>query len=181
MKNEVPRLPSAPHAPALRRRQRGVTLVEITLVLIIASVLVAIAVPNFGGAQEQLELEEIESRLVSDLRIMRQAAMGCGGVDPSDGDEYPAFSFDGDGWKIESNDCSAIPDLNRDSMGGGFQISGDDAFSFEYPFGQLSSDDDQVITLSDDEACIEVSISAESSGFMTARGVMANGECGAND
>ncbi|MCG5528640.1 MULTISPECIES: Tfp pilus assembly protein FimT/FimU [Halorhodospira] len=164
MKNEVPRLPSAPRAPALRRRQRGVTLVEITLVLIIASVLVAIAVPNFGGAQEQLDLEEVQSRLASDLRIMRQDAMRCGNPD----NDPPSISFDGKvngneyDWRINSSGCPGGIDVQRRcedfsadfNCKNNFTIDYDETIEFKYPYGEVDSEHEITISSGDEEVSI---------------------------
>ncbi|MCG5533389.1 prepilin-type N-terminal cleavage/methylation domain-containing protein [Halorhodospira sp. 9621] len=164
MKNEVPRLPSAPHAPALRRRQRGVTLVEIVLILIIASVLAAIAVPNFGGAEEQLDLEEVQSRLASDLRIMRQDAMRCGNPD----NHRPYVEFKDNSWEINSKDCPGGRSVSREceDFGGDFDCNNfveveaveEDAdeskIEFEYPYGEVDSEYEITISSGDEEVSI---------------------------
>lgn len=148
MKNEVPRLPSAPHAPALRRRQRGVTLVEVVLTLIILSILVSIAVPNFGGAQEQLELDEIESQLVSDLRVLRQEAMGCGG---SDADlPYIDIREDDQDWTIcrcDNENAGAVCHERGPFSGLDIGEAPENQIEFQYPDGSLEGGDPQKIEL----------------------------------
>jgi type IV fimbrial biogenesis protein FimT len=56
-------------------RARGFTLIETMVVLTVAGIVIAIAVPAFSGYRESLALRQARSQLEADLRQARQLAI----------------------------------------------------------------------------------------------------------
>ncbi|MCG5531105.1 type II secretion system GspH family protein [Halorhodospira halochloris] len=133
----------------------GFTLVEVVLIVIILAILASIAVPNFGGAQEQLELDKVESQLVSDLRVLRQDAMGCGGSDLP----YIDFQEDGQGWTVCG--CGGSPCRDRGPYSGlDIDEAPENQIEFQYPDGSHNEEAPQHIKLSaeDGDAVVDLCV-----------------------
>jgi type IV fimbrial biogenesis protein FimT len=56
-------------------RQRGVTLVEILIVIVMIGIMTAIALPRFGRMQRQWRVESVAQQLVGDLHRARVEAI----------------------------------------------------------------------------------------------------------
>lgn len=58
-----------------RRRQPGLTIIELMFVLVVAGVLVAIAIPGFGNLLARTRLEGVMAELQTDLQFARSEAV----------------------------------------------------------------------------------------------------------
>ncbi len=56
--------------------ERGVTMMEMMIVVVIVGLLSALAVPNFGGAIKKMKFDNTGREIVSTLRYARAAAVG---------------------------------------------------------------------------------------------------------
>jgi prepilin-type N-terminal cleavage/methylation domain-containing protein len=74
---------------AAMSNRRGFTLLELCLVLLIAGILSAMAVPHFGRARDRIAVRAAATELAGALAVTRAAAIRSGGaslhIDPSAG------------------------------------------------------------------------------------------------
>jgi type IV fimbrial biogenesis protein FimT len=63
------------HEPTLPRRQRGVSLVEATIVMAIGATLAGAVLPGWQQARERRALDAVSAQLATDLRLARSQAL----------------------------------------------------------------------------------------------------------
>ncbi|MBK7091993.1 MAG: prepilin-type N-terminal cleavage/methylation domain-containing protein [bacterium] len=56
--------------------ERGVSMMEMMIVVVIVGLLSALAVPNFGGAIKKMKFDNTGREIVSTMRYARAAAVG---------------------------------------------------------------------------------------------------------
>ena len=64
------------------RNQKGFTLIELMVVIVIIGILVAIALPNFIGAQDRAKLANVKSNMHTFQTIVETYAVDWGGTYP---------------------------------------------------------------------------------------------------
>ncbi len=88
-----------------RTRQRGMSLVELLVVLSILAILAAIAIPSFAHQLQQRRVEALVYRFIADLQLARSAAVTRSArttIAPTDGEHWDR------GWQV-------FIDTNRDA------------------------------------------------------------------
>ncbi|MFP4146804.1 MAG: Tfp pilus assembly protein FimT/FimU [Halorhodospira sp.] len=125
------------------RRRAGFTLLEIITVLLVLGILAGIAVASIGGATSAADVRRVEEALVSDLRVARMRAMGCGAGSIK-------LQWDAKGWRIKKPPCGRpisvfSPPEEEDDWRGVEHDPGSGNVVFTYPWGGV--DKEMVIKL----------------------------------
>jgi prepilin-type N-terminal cleavage/methylation domain-containing protein len=76
-----------------RQQQRGISLVEVLMVLAVGSILTAIAVPQMIGQRRLIRSAGINRDIATNLRLARQYAMSQRGASPTGGLQRVAYTF----------------------------------------------------------------------------------------
>ena len=83
----------------MKKSQKGVTLIEFILVIVILSIIAIIVMPNILGTLQNLRLQAAAERLMSDIRYVRELALShhdVYGIEFNQaGNSYQIFSWDG--------------------------------------------------------------------------------------
>ena len=71
---------------SLKKNQGGFTLIELMVVIVIIGILVAIALPNFIGAQDRAKLSSVKANMHTFQTVAETYAVDWGGVYPETAD-----------------------------------------------------------------------------------------------
>lgn len=69
---------------SLKNKQGGFTLIELMVVIVIIGILVAIALPNFIGAQDRAKLSSVKANMHTVQTMLETYAVDWGGTYPGD-------------------------------------------------------------------------------------------------
>ncbi|MGR9072882.1 MAG: GspH/FimT family pseudopilin [Gammaproteobacteria bacterium] len=112
-----------------RRRQRGLTLIELLIAVGVVAVLLALAVPSFSGLIERKRLEGATEKMVADFQFARSEAIKRNTeifISFDEGDQCYGLAT------VTGCDCSASPTT--------CQIDGVDRVTFMSDFGETEFD-----------------------------------------
>ncbi|ABM61113.1 pilus assembly FimT family protein [Halorhodospira halophila] len=164
----------APHrwgSGAVTARHRGVTLIELILVLVILSILAGIAAPRLGGFTDGPSVNAVKNGLISDLRSARGKAMACSGADLKV-DLGRAWAMT---WESSGDGCGPLRGLTeRDGV---TVTSSPDAFRLTYPHGELVADDGGEINDKSFEVALSKGDASRTMCVRVATGSVTRGEC----
>lgn len=83
----------------MKVKQKGFTLIELMVVIVIIGILIAVALPNFVGAQDRAKEASLKGNMRTFQTLLETYAVDWGGVYPNN---MPAFEAEGiarDYWK----------------------------------------------------------------------------------
>ena len=97
------------------KQQRGFTLIELMVVIVIIGILVAIALPNFIGAQDRAKISSVKANMHTFQTIAETYAVDWGGVYALNvtGLKAEATVVGREYWKEFSNPFSGTSGLNQ--------------------------------------------------------------------
>ncbi|MBK1735705.1 hypothetical protein CKO15_10505 [Halorhodospira abdelmalekii] len=136
------------------RKELGLTLLELILVLVISGTLAAIAVPKTVGFFSALDEQKIADQLISDLRQARSMAQACAGVKVRveiTADSWSARTVPlASGAPDDDPECGhTITSADRDRQKRELSIDGSSTtFHFLYPKGSVEEENTIIIKIS---------------------------------
>lgn len=152
---------TTPYTAATPRpgRNRGFTLVELIIVMILLAVIAAVAAPRVTGGlfSSGPQLSRYQNELIGDLRRARVVAMACGERRAFEVDLAPAGS---PAWMMDTGDEPCQGQRPGPDLPTGFELEATPVttFVFRYPdgdIGEVGADerlsDDLAITLTGDD------------------------------
>lgn len=125
---------------SLKNKQGGFTLIELMVVIVIIGILVAIALPNFIGAQDRAKISSVKANMHTFQTIVETYGVDYGGVYPDDVSTlYTAANDTTQGtsayWKDFSN-----PFTSTSGDGQSYQDAGGDADATAIGMVEYSTD-----------------------------------------
>lgn len=140
------------------RRQAGVTLLELILVLVVLGVLAGVAVGSISGSERAGDVQRVQNALIGDLRTARMRAMGCG---REEGKIHVSID-EGDGWEMADPPCGEPIYGDRDGVTLSSSPSSDVVFT--YPWGALQGSSPSAVTIQLSSGDTSQTIRVEPSG-----------------
>ncbi len=100
---------------SLKNKQGGFTLIELMVVIVIIGILVAIALPNFIGAQDRAKVSSVKANMHTFQTALETYAVDWGGVYPADVTTLQTEGTNQNYWKDFKN-----PFNNQQGDGGSY-------------------------------------------------------------